>query len=97
MKLDPTQASEQLSHLNATQQNAKKWKMGNDKLLKTFHFEDFMSAFAWMTKVAMYAEKMNHHPEWQNVYATVSVALTTHDVDGISELDFKIAHFMDRC
>ncbi len=73
------------------------WAMaeGRDAIEKTFEFEDFTEAFAWMTRAAMYAEKWNHHPEWFNVYKTVKVTLTTHDVGGVSSLDAKLARKMD--
>ena len=58
-------------------------------------FADFNTAFAFMTRVALRAETMNHHPEWSNVYNRVQVVLTTHDADGVTELDIKMAHFID--
>ena len=58
-------------------------------------FANFIEAFGWMTKVAFWAEKLNHHPEWDNVYKTVNVVLTTHDVDGLSTLDVQLASRMD--
>lgn len=66
-----------------------------DAIQKTFVFGDFADAFGWMTRVAIWAEKWNHHPEWDNVYKTVNVTLTTHDVDGLSPLDVKLAEKMD--
>ena len=63
------------------------------------HFKiimDFNAAFAWMARVAMMAEKLDHHPEWSNVYKTVNVTLTTHDAGGLSDLDVKMARFMDK-
>ena len=74
------------------------WKKtrGRDAIHKTFVFADFNVAFAWMARVAMMAEKLDHHPEWSNVYKTVSVNLTTHDAGGLSELDVKMARFMDK-
>lgn len=66
-----------------------------DAIRKTFVFENFVEAFGWMTKVAIWAEKWNHHPEWSNVYKTVDVTLTTHDVVGLSALDAKLARKMD--
>lgn len=73
------------------------WQMveGRDAIAKTFVFENFVDAFGWMTRVAIWAEKWNHHPEWSNVYKTVEVVLTTHDVDGLSALDAKLARKMD--
>ncbi|MFA3916882.1 4a-hydroxytetrahydrobiopterin dehydratase [Ruegeria hyattellae] len=66
-----------------------------DAITKTFIFDNFVEAFGWMTKAAIWAEKWNHHPEWRNVYKTVDVVLTTHDVDGLSSLDAKLARKMD--
>ena len=69
---------------------------GDSGIAKTFTFADFNQAFGWMTRVAMVAETMNHHPEWRNVYRTVDVELTTHDVGGVTEQDFALASEMDR-
>jgi 4a-hydroxytetrahydrobiopterin dehydratase len=69
---------------------------GRDAISKTFTFKNFNEAFGFMTRVAMQAEKLDHHPEWFNVYKTVEGTLTTHDVDGLSDLDIKLANFMDR-
>lgn len=66
-----------------------------DAILKEFSFKNFVEAFGWMTQVALYAEKWNHHPEWFNVYKSVQVTLTTHDIGGLSELDAKLARKMD--
>ncbi len=73
------------------------WAMveGRDALTKTYEFKNFVEAFGWMTRVAIWAEKWNHHPEWSNVYNTVTVTLATHDVDGLSALDAKLARKMD--
>ncbi len=68
---------------------------GKDSITKTFLFKNFVEAFAFMTRTAIWAEKWNHHPEWSNVYRTVNVTLITHDVDGLSELDVKLALKMD--
>ena len=67
------------------------WTIENEKLHKEFSFGNFITAFSFMTRVAIYAEKANHHPEWFNVYKTVIVDLTTHDAGGISEKDFALA------
>lgn len=67
-----------------------------DAITKTFEFKNFVQAFGWMTRAAIHAEKLNHHPEWSNVYKTVEVALTTHDVDGLTALDAKLAQIMDK-
>jgi 4a-hydroxytetrahydrobiopterin dehydratase len=69
---------------------------GREAVTKRFVFADFSAAFGWMTRVALAAEKMNHHPEWFNVYKTVNVTLATHDVGGLSDLDVKLAEKMDR-
>jgi 4a-hydroxytetrahydrobiopterin dehydratase len=73
------------------------WEMVEDRdaITKKFVFDNFIDAFGWMTRVAFWAEKWNHHPEWDNVYKTVNVTLTTHDVDGLSTLDAKLARKMD--
>ncbi len=73
------------------------WQMveGRDAITKSYKFADFADAFGWMTRVAIWAEKWNHHPEWSNVYNRVEVTLTTHDVDGLSALDTKLARKMD--
>ena len=67
------------------------WQYTNGKLTKMFVFDDFNTAFQFMTKIAQYAEKINHHPEWCNVFKKVNVSLITHDVNGITELDFNMA------
>lgn len=71
------------------------WVIEEGKLSKTFTFKSFIRAFGWMTQVAMWAEKLKHHPEWFNVYNKVEVKLVTHDVNGISELDFELAKKME--
>jgi 4a-hydroxytetrahydrobiopterin dehydratase len=72
------------------------WKVVDGKVNKTFEFENFVQAFGFMTRVAMEAEKMNHHPEWFNVYNRVRIDLMTHDVGGISNYDIKLAKIIDR-
>lgn len=67
-----------------------------DAIGKTFEFKNFNEAFGFMTRVAMKAERMDHHPEWFNVYKKVVVTLATHDAGGISELDIELAKFMDK-
>lgn len=68
---------------------------GRDAVAKTYRFRSFNEAFGWMTRVALWAEKWNHHPEWANVYGRVEVTLTTHDAGGLTELDGKLARKMD--
>jgi len=67
-----------------------------DAIVKTFEFSDFNQAFGFMTRVALLADKMDHHPEWFNVYNRVEVLLSTHDVNGVTKLDLKLANFMDQ-
>ena len=73
------------------------WKLaeGREALTKRFVFRDFSEAFGWMTRVALLAEAMDHHPEWSNVYRTVEVTLATHDAGGLTELDVRRARAMD--
>ena len=72
------------------------WTLANEKLRREFKFASFVEAFGFMTSAAIEAEKMNHHPEWFNVYNKVVVELTTHDAGGITKLDFELARKMDR-
>ena len=90
-KLKPAEKKAALAKL-------KDWKKvrGREAIHKTFVFADFNAAFAWMSRVAMQAEKLDHHPEWDNVYKTVNVVLTTHDAGGLSALDVALARFMDK-
>ena len=92
MKLSKQERDDLLSPLLA-----KGWNMvdGRDAICKTFKFRNFIDAFGWMTRVALWAEKWNHHPEWDNVYRTVNVVLSSHDVDGLSLRDIKLANKMD--
>jgi len=69
---------------------------GRDAISRKFVFKDFNAAFGFMTRAALIAEKMDHHPEWFNVYKTVDVTLSTHDAGGVTELDIKLATEMDR-
>ena len=72
------------------------WKLDQSKLHRMFEFEDFVEAFGFMSQIAILAEKMDHHPEWSNIYNRVDVYLTTHDAGGLTELDFELADHMDR-
>lgn len=69
---------------------------GRDAVIKEFRFKDFNAAFGFMSRVALYAERHNHHPEWVNVYNRVDVTLTTHDAGGVTDKDVALAHFMDQ-
>ena len=72
------------------------WSRKDDGIEKTFVFSDFVAAFGWMSSVALVAERMNHHPEWFNVYKTVQVRLSTHDAGGLTSLDCELAAAMDQ-
>lgn len=73
------------------------WKEENNRLIRTFEFSDFTEAFAFMTRVAFLAEKMNHHPNWSNVYNKVTIELTTHDAGNVvTERDKKLAQAIDK-
>ena len=69
---------------------------GRDAIEKSFRFADFNQAFAFMTRVALKAEKMNHHPEWFNVYNRIDIVLSTHDAGGVTERDVELARFIDK-
>ncbi len=83
------------SEIEAHLEGVAGWSVEDGKLHKEFQFESFVEAFGFMTSLALIAESMNHHPEWFNVYSTVRVDLNTHDVGGISQLDFDLAEKMD--
>lgn len=72
------------------------WTFAGGALRREFVFEDFAEAFGFMTRVALAAEKMDHHPEWTNVWSRVTVVLATHDAGGVTELDFRLANVMQR-
>lgn len=90
-ELDVESALKTLNELTAVG-----WEIKQGKLSKEFVFSNFVEAFGFMTKVAIHAEKQNHHPEWSNVYKTVNIQLTTHEVGGMSARDFKLAATMDK-
>jgi 4a-hydroxytetrahydrobiopterin dehydratase len=71
------------------------WTLANNKLHREFEFANFVKAFGFMTQIAIIAEKMDHHPEWSNVYNRVEVFLTTHDAGGLTTLDFELAEQMN--
>ena len=72
------------------------WTGGDDFITKVFKFEDFAEAFGFMTRIAIIADRMNHHPEWFNVYNRVDVTLTTHDAGGVTEKDVALARAMEK-
>lgn len=72
------------------------WTGGDDFITKVFRFDDFAQAFGFMTQIAIIADKMNHHPEWFNVYNRVDITLTTHDAGGVTEKDVKLAEAMEK-
>ncbi len=78
-----------LKELNKEADNS--WSIKDEKLFQAFKFSDFVSAFGFMTQVALLAERANHHPEWSNIYNKVFISLTTHDVGGLSKRDFELA------
>ncbi|WP_026480265.1 4a-hydroxytetrahydrobiopterin dehydratase [Ahrensia sp. 13_GOM-1096m] len=84
--------------LNTALAELEGWELSGDgkSISKKFKFSNFVNAFGFMTKMAIVAEKMNHHPEWFNVYNRVEVTLTTHDSGGITELDVKLAARMNK-
>lgn len=92
--IDPLDAKQR----EAALQSLSGWKDASDRNAwqKTFTFSDFNEAFGFMARVALQADKTDHHPEWFNVYNRVDVTLTTHDAGGVSERDIKLAQFMDK-
>ena len=90
-KLSKTEVTNKLKKLSG-------WKLvkGRNAIAKTFKFKNFTEAFGWMTSMALYAEKKDHHPEWFNVYSTVDVTLSTHDAGGVTNLDLDMAREMNR-
>lgn len=92
-KLTETERAELLEPLLAAG-----WEMveGRDAIRKVYRFADFVEAFGFMTRAALHAERLDHHPEWFNVYRTVDVTLSTHDAGGLTALDVDLASRMDR-
>ncbi|MEZ4363417.1 MAG: 4a-hydroxytetrahydrobiopterin dehydratase [Kofleriaceae bacterium] len=88
-KLDDDEVSRALAALP-------RWRLVGGKLFRELQFADFVEAFGFMTSAALVAERMSHHPEWSNVYGTVRVYLTTHDVGGLTSLDVELARAMER-
>jgi 4a-hydroxytetrahydrobiopterin dehydratase len=94
-KYSDQQIAQALAQLNENLEAENQWTISQEKLSKTFKFKSFIRAFGWMSQIAICAEKLNHHPEWFNVYNKVEVKLTTHEAGGISELDFTLAKKME--
>jgi 4a-hydroxytetrahydrobiopterin dehydratase len=88
-KLDPDQVTQQLAGLAG-------WGLSEGKLHREYKFADFVTAFGFMASAALVAERMNHHPEWSNVWNRVVIDLTTHDAGGITARDFELASAMER-
>lgn len=87
-KLSQEQIEKELKNLEG-------WSVSNGKLHKEFEFTDFNEAFGFMTKAALHIEKLNHHPEWFNVYNKLTIELTTHDAQGITENDVNLAKILN--
>ena len=83
------------NELDESVRNLKGWKLNDEKLEKSFKFRNFVDAFGFMTRIALEAEKMDHHPDWSNVYNTVTIKLSTHDASGITDYDIKLAKIID--
>ena len=87
-KLSTEEIKNALKNLNG-------WEHKDDTITKSFEFEDFKEAFSTMTRIAFECEKMNHHPDWENVYNSLTIKLNTHDVGGVTEKDFKLAQSIE--
>lgn len=83
-KLDDSEISARLSEIPG-------WSFDDGSLARTFQFDNFVAAFGFMSSVALLAEKLDHHPNWSNVYNTVEIALNTHDAGGVTDFDFLLA------
>lgn len=95
-KLVESEIENKLEALNALITDDTTWERSGDSIKKTFTFKSFIRAFGWMSQMAIWAEKLKHHPEWFNVYNKVEVTLTTHDAGGLTELDFSLAEKMEK-
>ncbi len=87
-KLNDNEITERLSNLNG-------WEFKNGSIAKAYQFRDFKEAFSIMTRIAFECEALNHHPNWENVYNSLTIRLNTHDVNGITENDFDLAKTID--
>jgi 4a-hydroxytetrahydrobiopterin dehydratase len=88
-KFNKKQISDAIVHI-------KGWELKDDTLRRKMAFKSFAQAFGFMTRVALEAEKLNHHPDWKNSYNKVTVSLSTHDAGGLTELDFRLAASIDK-
>jgi 4a-hydroxytetrahydrobiopterin dehydratase len=90
-KLTPEERATQLNQLQG-------WQIveGRDAIKRQFEFADFNEAFGFMTRVAIKAQEMDHHPEWFNVYSKVEITLSTHEADGVTERDIELARFINQ-
>ena len=95
-KLKPLDAAQVAEHLKALPSWRLRQTKGASSITRDFRFADFTQAFAFMTQVALFAERLDHHPEWSNVYSRVSIRLTTHDAGGLSARDIELARLIDR-
>ncbi|MDA7763546.1 4a-hydroxytetrahydrobiopterin dehydratase [Pelagibacterales bacterium] len=86
-----------ITERNAAIKKLKGWQLVKDRnaITKTFKFKDFNAAFSWMTAMALHAEKLDHHPEWSNIYNKIHVILSTHDSEGVTVLDIEMATIMN--
>ncbi len=91
-KYSDSEVKEKFSHLIS-----KGWEFSEDFIYiqKTFKFNDFVEAFSWMGRIAFIAEKLNHHPNWSNVFNSVDISLSTHDAGGLTELDLEFANLIE--
>ncbi|RYC51720.1 4a-hydroxytetrahydrobiopterin dehydratase [Flagellimonas olearia] len=87
-RLEPSEIEERLAQLQG-------WEFVDNFIIKSFTFKDFKEAFSAMTRIAFECEKMNHHPNWENVYNTLVIKLSTHDAGGVTEKDFKLAQTIE--
>lgn len=94
-RLSSDEMEQELAALNAGL--AEPWALVDGKLHKVFVFQDFVEAFGFMARVALLAERLNHHPEWSNVYRRVVIDLTTHEAGGVTGLDFALARRIEAC
>ena len=98
MKIDIAKYEMNKVCLEILKQFDEKWEIEDNgkKLKKEFKFKSFIEAFSFMTQIAIYAEKKDHHPEWSNVYNRVEICLTTHDAGGITEKDIDLINFIEK-